>query len=291
MPPILVKESTKTAVVLIGYTRFDLFTEYWHDDLFRNRKVYVFVDGPRSLNVEKEQTKFIHLVQNDWEVIRQVENLGLKRHIEFAFNFIVTKVSRIIVLEDDIKIAPASLDWVDSNVINGKEHYLSLFNPVNRTNGYANRLGYIWGWVLESWMWKEYSKYRKTVNNIGVGQVFSELNNKLNIGLALYFTPMIYLSLNDKNNSWAYGFLYWRLNNNILALMPYSSLSENIGFRDVRATHTKSSNKLEKVKLSYVDGGPVNYQIEHLSMTTYLGVSKLRILTRIIYNWFRLIFI
>lgn len=279
---------SKTSVLLIGFSRFDLFTFYWHKNLFAGRRVYVFIDGTESTEIEDSQIKFINLVDDTWKVVRQHRNLGLKKHIEFVFEHIVQIEERVLVLEDDVRIDEESLYWVDRTVSNDRSVYLSLFNPISTVESYRSRIGYIWGWVFERWMWTEFCDY-KSVEKPRIFEIFSVLLKNLGFMSALYFTPMTFKSLNNSSNSWAYGFFFWRVTNNVFALTPSSSLSENIGFGDTSATHTTKLNFLANVKIGNHVNENISHDVVNLSLREYLGIGIIRLWMRIFYNWVSLI--
>lgn len=114
--------AVKPPVVIFAYNRpyhLDKCLEALGSNLsISERQVFLFIDGPRNdfdrlAQVEIKKSIHKHSKLFKIKVIERLENIGLKNNIEQGVSVLLESNDSIIVLEDDLIVAPVFLDFMD----------------------------------------------------------------------------------------------------------------------------------------------------------------------------------
>ena len=205
-------------------------------------ELFVFIDGPES----EMQNKLKSLVLDYSQKFKQVtietsgENQGLARSVSSGVTKVTQKFGKVIVLEDDIVVAPYFLEYMNT----GLELYKSS-KTVFSINAYMHPIHFntnetflsplatsSWGWGTWSDRWDKFT-LQIDKGDVSRIQKNKELRSQFNLG------DLDYAKMLDNKKSWAIKWYYCAFKNNALGLFPTQTLVENIGF-DGSGVHTKN---------------------------------------------------
>ena len=248
-------------ILIVTFNRPEQFSHRLKEILnqtLKPDKLFVSIDGPRSKNKDDSlsQDRIRNTLENfnssfEIEVIERSKNLGLSVNILDSISFVLTKYDQLIVVEDDVSIAPNFYE----NFSNGIRHILTSDSQISTIGGYSpliinkslKKFEYFlpknkwrstiyfhsWGWATSKNFWDQLTLVDKDTNfeeffeNSLVWRKFSDRKRK------------IWLS-RFRRGVWDYQLQanLFRLNQN--NLFPYYSLIDNQGIGDIKSTHTKN---------------------------------------------------
>lgn len=240
-------------IVLFAYLRIDtlqaVINSLQKNELVSETDLYIFCDGVKTDEQRKKQQPLIDLIY-DVKGFKSVTvnvstiNRGLDPSIIMGVSEIVNKYGKVIVLEDDVIVAPNFLlymnqcldefepdlrimsisGWgIDIDVPQGYPYDVYLFGRSSS-----------WGWATwrDRWNaidwqikdWSDFSKNKERIkqfNRRGGSDMFSMLKECMNGG-----------------NMWDIRFCYNMFVKNMYSIIPIISKTENIGYNDL-AVHCK----------------------------------------------------
>lgn len=238
-------------ICLFVYKRLEetiLTIEYLKKNILADQSVlYIFSDGPRSekdmvpiqkvRDYLKDVDGFKKVILNNSE-----NNKGLAASIIDGVSSILKTYENVIVLEDDLLTSSNFLKFmndslevfnnrVDIQSINGYSPFIKKINPVE-SDIYLHYRTFSWGWAT----WKKYWK----------PEIFSqkEILKKLDPKILIDFdskcgndmSRMLKSALDKKIDSWYIFWAFDHFRNDMLAVYPYISKIENIGY-GIDSTH------------------------------------------------------
>lgn len=272
----------KIDLLFIAYARFDNIQsnlDKLNLDFFND--IYLYIDGPRNDEIKKIQSNFVNNCDLDLKIITHKNNLGVRDFIPYAISEAFNCSEDLLILEDDIVINNTSLDFIRENYRLLDKHILSLFNPIVLNSNFIVPDGGIWGWCVSKKVWSKFNW-----SKVGILEIFITIFKKTGLIKSLYYTPLIYLSKENKIKSWAYNWFYIRLQSGVKSIIPHKTMALNVGLGDLFASSTRRAHKFSNLRLSNeiirftVNGNvPLNFNT---------GYSHVEIFLRIFYNWLRL---
>lgn len=222
-------------------------------------RIHIFCDGAKS-GRELEMVKANRLAAGNWakkvgaHLIERDHNLGLANSIVSGVGDLCDRYGQVIVLEDDLVVAPDFLQFMDQ----GLDKYVS--EPgVFQISGYnfplANKrfseafflpITTSWGWATWERAWKNYSRDIDGILNNPEDLYDFDLQG------AYPYSEILRSTLEGKADSWA---IFWRLSvfrAKGLVLYPPRSLVWQGGF-DGSGVHCKNLNgqRIRKAPFSY----------------------------------------
>ena len=208
--------------------------------------LYVFLDGPKN-SVDRNNQDEIKLMINNFpsqiKLIKRKVNLGLKKSITSGVNYLASKHSKFIIIEDDCVPFYNFFNYFynsfkilenddESEVICAYQHP-KLTKKFKKYYNLKLDMFIPWGWGTLSKNWNNYQN-SKYVGNL----------------------PGIYKNLiksKNKNSIWSLNYISYIYNEKKKCIYPSHSMIKNIGF-DGSGVNSKNTNLfrvLEKrVKLS-----------------------------------------
>lgn len=234
---------TCAPILLFTYNR-PQHTEQVLLSLYRNEEaeespLIIYSDAPRSEADRKsvdEVRRIIHDVQGfmSVEIIERTENWGLARNIIDGVTTQVERYGRVIVMEDDLVVAP---------------HFLRFMNDALETYKNEPRVGHIqacdftgdaslpdtflikftgsWGWGTWDRAWKHFNPDgRALLKELQERQLTRTFDFNGKYG----FTRMLRRQVEGKNHSWAIRWNASLFLADILSLNVGRSLVSNMGF-------------------------------------------------------------
>jgi hypothetical protein len=247
-------------VLLIGFNRPDLIKKAFANiRSVKPGKLYIAIDGPRDSKPEDVTLckEVIAITKNvDWKcevryLIRE-KNLGCKLGVSSAISWALKDEDRIIVIEDDIVVAPAFFAFADELLEKYKNDdriamiSANQYTPIEIEQDYLfTKYGHIWGWATWRRVWDNF--------NVELPSLKNDIEKGLlkNIGYTkkeqLYIEKFAYRLLNLINhktiNTWDYQFAYHRIRNKLFSIAPRVNLASNIGTYSSRTDTESKENE------------------------------------------------
>lgn len=224
--------------------------------LFEESEKYIFIDGPRNDQdtVLIKEVKRLALKFTDNVKVAE-KNKGLGSSIIGGVSKVLSQHESVIVLEDDLRLMPGFLTYMNDALIKfkGNERILAVCGyslKIKTPNGYNSSV-YLgdrassWGWGTwrDRWEnvdwevsdWKEFSSDKKTIarfNQCG-SDMFSMLRDYMD----------------GRNRSWAIRFCYHQFKHGLYSVHPVKSLVDNEGFGEA-ATNCRQKYNRFKIELT-----------------------------------------
>jgi putative methyltransferase (TIGR04325 family) len=167
------------------------------------------------------------------EIVERPRNLGLSGNIISGVNSELSRADRVIVVEDDIRVAPCFLRYMN--------RALSLYRDDPRVasiHGYNYPVGRLpfktfflrgadcWGWATWARAWRYFERDGQKLLELLLAR---NVASRFDFDGAYPYTQMLRDQINAKNDSWAVRWYASAFLNNLYTLYPSASLVENIG--------------------------------------------------------------
>ena len=246
------------------------------------KKIYISIDGPRNKDDKEKQDQILNAIAEnkkkfDFQINLMRKNYGCKDAVNKGLDWFFKKVSKGIILEDDVSISRNCLNSFiylldkyenSSNIMSISSHneYISfddsqilLMSPVWRA----------WGWAGWSDKWFKHREFSKKVQNFSITKI-----KKL--------FPLDYQNLKNAKlikecqfkyiDTWDYEYNFSHLALNLFSLTISGINCINFGF-DQFATHTlnKKNNLYEELINFPID----NKKIIKMSESDYNKTIKI----------------
>jgi hypothetical protein len=247
----------ETAVALFIFNRPDT-TGRVFDAISKVRptKLLLIADGPREhtkgeADACSQARDIVSRVNWPCEVFRNFSesNLGCQERMISGLDWVFSLVEEAIILEDDclpdLSFFPFCEELLER--YRGDNRVASICGsklaetPLNSGDSYYfSRLGGIWGWATWRSEWRQYDRDLKDWPKIREEKMLSEIFDQPKA--AAYWTS-IFDAMHEHRgpNTWDYQWVYTRLKNNALTILPCVNLIANIGFGP-GATHTAKAD-------------------------------------------------
>lgn len=223
--------------------------------------LFIFVDGPKT-QAERSHVNEVISVATNVDGFRSVTlstssvNLGLSGSIVSGLDKMLAEHDRLIVIEDDIVVAPGFLKYMNDSL----GEYASDSN-VASIHGYCYpvktvlpRLFFIrgadcWGWGTWARAWTEFNPSGQSLLDrlTSTGQLLD-----FDLGGSAPYSKLLKGQISGANDSWAIRWHASAFLANMLTLYPGQTLVQNIGL-DGSGTHSgvsrafRSSMSLEPI--------------------------------------------
>jgi hypothetical protein len=252
------KSQLNTAVLLLVFNRLDTTQEVIKRiSQVRPSRLYIAADGGRTTRPEEfEQVKAVQnyiLANIDWEcdikTLFREQNLGCRVAVSTAIDWFFEHESQGIILEDDclpevsfFNYAQQLLDHYqdDERIMMISGNCFSDSAAIGNESYFFSRHIHIWGWATWRRAWKHYDR------NMKQWEKLRNSNWLLTIGdgqpaFQRYWSKLFDESAANRNNSWAYRWVFSCWAQNGFSILPNCNLVQNIGF-GLTATHTTHPN-------------------------------------------------
>lgn len=202
-------------------------------------KLFIYSDGAKS-EQDKESVKqvreYIHNISGFEEIIiiEREKNWGLAANIVDGVTTQVNKFGRVIVLEDDLVVAPYFLQFMndalemykDENQV-GHIHACDFTNDTTLPDTFLVKWTGSWGWATWDRAWKYLNLDGKALlSELETRKLTSEFDFNKSYG----YTRMLRRQIEGKNNSWAIRWNASLFLKNKLSINVGKSLVSNKGF-------------------------------------------------------------
>ncbi len=164
----------------------------------KKTEVYLFIDGPKTNDDAKTQELIKNHANSNKKyfaalnIHHHIKNIGLRKNITQAIDYVFKKNEAVIVLEDDVVVSSSFLTFMNKALstysknfkvwhING---FSNLENRKKLKEVYMTRFMNCWGWATWKNRWRYYER--------DINKLATELN----------FLDRAYLSLFGLSNHW-----------------------------------------------------------------------------------------
>jgi hypothetical protein len=214
--------------------------------LAEESEITIFCDGARSESEkgEVEKTRGVARAAKGFRkvtVLERSENLGLSKSIASGVSELVLKAGKLIVVEDDLIVAPSFLEFMNSAL----DRYESE-ERVMQISGYMYPIAIpgshdafflthssCWGWATWSRAWKHFGPQPETLARLRADR---SLRAKFDVAGGYPYFSMLEKQEAGEIDSWGIIWYLTLFAKNGLVLMPRRTLVANIG-QDGTGTH------------------------------------------------------
>jgi hypothetical protein len=222
----------------------------------RPARLLLIADGPRT-----DKAGEAAICQQVREIIARVDwpcdvstnfadsNLGCQERVISGLNWVFSLVEEAIIFEDDCLPDPSFFPFChellaryrgDTRVTSVSGTNLVSKYSIIESSYFFSRLGGNWGWATWRSEWQRFDRYMEKWPDLKRTGALSEVFGEPVV--TAYWTQIFDdMYQNKGRNAWDYQWLYTRLTNNALTIVPRVNLVANIGFGE-DATHTGESD-------------------------------------------------
>lgn len=221
----------------------------------KDSDLFVFVDGPRQ-HKEGEMEK----VQNVRDFVKKIngfksltyrfteKNMGLAKSIICGTSEIINHYGKVIVLEDDLIVAPTFLSYINMmlEAYKDNDHIMQISGySAKIRNTHKYNCDYYLSGRAHSWSWATWENRWNTVD--WDVKDYDEINSsrKMQKSFCKYGSDLFKMLKgwhDGKNSSWYIRFNYSMHKQGKYCIAPIKSLVINDGFKE-GATHTAVYNR------------------------------------------------
>ena len=234
---------TYAPILLFTYNRLT-HTQHCIKSLQQNllapdSELFIYSDAAKTKEQEDEVhavRSYLHTIQGFKQItiIERKENWGLARNIIDGVTTQVNAYGKVIVLEDDLIVAPHFLEFMnDALEVYKNELQVGHIQACDFTKNPSLPDTFLIKWT-GSWGWATWDRAWKHFNSDGKA-LLAELESKkltytFDFNGKYGFTRMLRRQIEGKNNSWAIRWNASLFLKNILSLNVGRSLVQNVGF-------------------------------------------------------------
>lgn len=234
---------TPAPILLFVYNRPDhvrqSITSLQQNALAAQSPLFIYSDAARNEESRKavdEVRRYIHTIEGFASVIliEREENWGLARNIIDGVSTQVNRFGQVIVLEDDLVVAPYFLQFMnDALEVYADEPSVGHIQACDFTQNPALPDTFLikwtgsWGWATWDRAWKQFNPDGKALLNQLEER---KLTRTFDFNGTYGFTRMLRRQIEGKNNSWAIRWNASLFLNDLLSLNVGRSLVQNNGF-------------------------------------------------------------
>lgn len=220
------------------------------NELAKDSELYIFSDAAKDETTQpnvNEVRQFIHSIKGFKEIhyVERTENWGLARNIINGVTTLVNQYGRVIVLEDDLIVAPYFLQFMNDALETYKdEDNVCHIQACDFTKDPILPDTFLIKWT-GSWGWATWKRAWKLFNPNGQELLDELIRRKLTYRFDFNgkygYTRMLRNQIKGKNNSWAIRWNASLFLADKLSLNVGKSLIQNEGF-DGSGTNCGSGN-------------------------------------------------
>jgi hypothetical protein len=212
-------------------------------------EIFIYSDAPRLPEYAQKVAEVRALVR-EWgggrgaHIIEHDENLGLSHSIVAGANDMCAEYGRVIVLEDDLILHPAFINFMLQSLDRyaGEERLAQIAGftfPIKtslKPDAFFLPLTTSWGWATWERSWKSFSwDLQDAIETLSADPA---LRYRFDLNGAYPYYEMLLKTMDGALDSWAVRWYWYNFVQDKLTLYPRQSLVWQNGF-DKYATHTR----------------------------------------------------
>lgn len=212
--------------------------------------LFIYTDAARNKADEEQVNKVREVIRHidgfaSIEVIERATNWGLARNIIGGVTEQIRRYGRVIVLEDDLVVAPYFLRFMNDALEAYKDEpqvghiqACDFTQDASLPDTFLIKFTGSWGWATWERAWQHFNPDGQALLNELEGR---RLTRRFDFNGNYRFTRMLRRQVQGKNNSWAIRWNASLFLKDILSLNVGRSLVQNNGF-DGSGTHCGGGN-------------------------------------------------
>ena len=251
--------STLAPVALFVYRRYELLGEVLAALQgcvgYGATPVFIFSDGPRGEADRPDVERVRRIVQDHLTPNMRIKaagaNAGLDPAIISGVGWLLSKYERVIVIEDDLLVAPEILQWFNAalhqyrdspSVMQISGHAFDAPRLAGRREGLFLPFGTSWGWATWRRAW---SRFDAQASGWEVLMSDRALRRRFNLDGAYDYCRLLRTQMDAPvpMRAWDIRWYWSMFKEGGLCLFPPETLVLNLGFGS-RATHSHSRTRL-----------------------------------------------
>jgi hypothetical protein len=219
--------------------------------------VFVFSDGPKNDAARKDvvavRARLAALRTPNMTIVEAAENRGLAASIIGGVDQLTREFGRVIVLEDDLRVSPATLTWFNTALerYHDESAVMQISAYAYFIPQYARRETAVFLPAITTWGWATWDHAWRKFDPAATG--WEELNNdpdlrrRFDLDGAYGYSKMLNNQMTAGIDSWGIRWYWSVFRSNGVVLFPPRSFVKNMGF-DFKATHGAKSLALSMLK-------------------------------------------
>lgn len=250
------QENNSLIVLIVAYNRPDFLSDRLQNALDAGIKnLFVSVDF-LDLQTTGCMKQIIEEFTEIWPIKYKISaryhtvNQGLSNHITESVSELLEIYREIIVIEDDISFSSTTIQSLEYGLIEmRKDSRIASVGcysgvPIPRRFQIKNKFRLspyfaCWGWATSSVVWQNYTKeisLELIESELSKSKLWSNLNSSRKSTWRGRFKKVS----RNSDYTWDIQFQYMCFKNEMLNLLPLFPIVENLGFNDIRSSHTNS---------------------------------------------------
>lgn len=272
--------------------------------LAQESELFIFSDGPKNDNATEMVDRvraYIKTVRGFQRItiVEREKNYGLSASVHSGVTEVVEQYGKIIVLEDDLVVAPDFLKYMNA-ALDTYEHKNQvmqisgfMFQGVEIKGDHALFLPCItsWGWATWSRAWKHM--------NIDAGRVLKAIEqsrmkkNRFNLNGYYDYAGLLQATLSGKMDSWAIIWYAAVFEAHGLVLYPPETLVLNMGFDGSGVHNVRTRSVAVDINKEHSFLFPENVEESDRSRHVYKAIGRMMRLSlcRLWINRFKIFFL
>jgi hypothetical protein len=223
---------------------------------FGQSPVFLFSDGPRSARVADDvddvRDRVRERLRSNMQLIESPINKGLARSISEGVSQLTNQYGRVIVLEDDLILSPATLSWFNTaldryagvdRVMQVSGHMFDSRALRRLRTGVFLPLTTSWGWATWKRAWSRFDQSAAGWEALASDR---KLRRRFDIDGHYPYARMLEKQMRGKIDSWAIRWYWTVFQAGGLTLFPPQSLVQNLG-ADASATHPGPLGRMRRL--------------------------------------------
>jgi hypothetical protein len=207
---------------------------------FSASRVFIFSDGPKDQKSARDVAMVRELararLRPNMILVEREKNMGLAASIIDGVTSLCNEYGRVIVIEDDLIVAPGALAWLnfgldgfsdDPNVWQVALHQWDVPEFARRSEGVFLNMTSSWGWATWKRAWDRFDPEAKGWRELAENP---ELRKRFDIGGIYPYSEMLQRAVTGAVDSWAVRFWWSVFRAHGVSLFPPRSLITNIGY-------------------------------------------------------------
>lgn len=256
----------KTPVLLLGYNRPEQMRGLIRSlAALKPKLILLSVDGPK-----KNRLKDLELVRQTQGMVNEItwdaeirtrfreSNLGLRKAVVDSVNWANSEYGKVIVLEDDVRAGPQTLDFLIHNLIKHEEHpqiaHINGYNlvPIDHITdpGEASRISIYpesYAWATWARAWEKYDDDLNWAKNASINDIRRVCGSTVG---ALRWKQNFADAAAERIDTWAYRWLASMWEQNWKMVSPNRNISSYHGHSD--GTHTRTRARFNEIGIEPV---------------------------------------
>ena len=252
-----------TPVLLLGYNRPEQMRGLIRSlSPFEPKVILLAVDGPKQhrlndLELVKQTQEAINQVTWNADIITRFRksNLGLRRAVVDAVTWANSEYGRVIVLEDDVRVGPQLLDFLNDSLVKYEKQ-----NEIAHINGYnlvptahitkpdeASRLSIYpesYAWATWERAWMHYDDGLTWAENASINEIRKIVGSTTG---ALRWKQNFNDAARERIDTWAYRWLASMWARNLKIVSPNQNIAQYFGSEN--GTHTRRQIKWQELEI------------------------------------------